>query len=87
MAPATRATARRHTNVLMHVMGYLKTRLRRADKQELLELIEDYRQDRVPRIVPITMLKHHFRNHPDDYIAGQTYLNPDPVELKLRGYY
>lgn len=82
-----RATARRHTNVLMHIMGYLKQQLSRADKQELLELIEDYRQDRIPRIAPITLLKHHFRNHPDAYITGQTYLNPDPLELKLRGYY
>ncbi|HEY9199011.1 MAG TPA: DUF523 and DUF1722 domain-containing protein [Gammaproteobacteria bacterium] len=82
-----RATARRHTNVLMHILGYLKQQLDGADKQELLELIEDYRQDRVPRIVPITLLKHHFRKHPNDYIAGQTYLNPDPSELKLRGYY
>lgn len=82
-----RATARRHTNVLMHIMGYLKNQLSSADKQELLELIDDYRQGRVPRIVPITLLKHHFRKHPDDYIAGQSYLNPDPLELKLRGYY
>ncbi len=82
-----RATARRHTNVLMHVMGYLKNQLNRADKQELLELIEGYRLDRIPRIVPITLLKHHFRNHPNAYIAEQTYLNPDPSELKLRGYY
>ena len=82
-----RATARRHTNVLMHIMGYLKNQLSSADKQELLELIEDYRQGRVPRIVPITLLKHHFRNHPNDYITGQSYLNPDPLELRLRGYY
>lgn len=82
-----RATARRHTNVLMHVMGYLKQQLDRDDKGELLELIDDYRRDRVPRIAPITLLKHHFRRHPNDYIAGQTYMNPDPLELKLRGYY
>ena len=82
-----RATARRHTNVLMHILGYLKNQLSPADKQELLELIEQYRQDRIPRIVPITLLKHHFRNHPNAYIAGQAYLNPDPLELKLRGYY
>lgn len=82
-----RATARRHTNVLMHIMGYLKTQLNRDDKQELLELIEQYRLGRLPRIVPITLLKHHFRNHPNDYIAGQSYLNPDLVELKLRGFY
>ncbi|MFN2309560.1 MAG: YbgA family protein [Gammaproteobacteria bacterium] len=82
-----RATARRHTNVLMHVMGYLKNQLDGDDKQELLGLIEAYRQDRVPRIAAITLLRHHFRHHPNDYIAGQTYMNPDPVELKLRGWY
>ena len=82
-----RATARRHTNVLMHIMGYLKTQLSRDDKQELLELIEQYRLGKLPRIVPITLLKHHFRNHPNDYMAGQSYLNPDLVELKLRGFY
>jgi len=82
-----RATARSHTNVLMHILGYLKKHLSSADKQELLELIEGYRLDRIPRIVPITLLKHHFRNYPNAYIADQTYLNPDPLELKLRSYY
>ncbi|MBI5461393.1 MAG: DUF1722 domain-containing protein [Gammaproteobacteria bacterium] len=82
-----RATVRRHTQVLMHLLGALKNQLSRADKQEVLELIEDYRHDRASRIAPITLLKHHFRHHPNDNIAGQTYLNPDPLELKLRGYY
>ncbi len=82
-----RATARRHTNVLMHILGYLKKHLSSADKQELLDCIDEYRLDRMPRIVPITLLKHHFRHHPNAYIADQTYLNPDPLELKLRSYY
>lgn len=82
-----RATVRRHTNVLQHVMGYLKKHLSGDDKQELLELIETYRLEQVPRIVPITLLKHHFRKFPNDYIAGQTYMNPEPLELKLRSYY
>ncbi len=82
-----RATIRRHTNVLQHVMGYLKKDLSRDDKQELLELIEAYRLGQVPRIVPVTLLKHHFRNHPNAYMTGQTYMNPDPLELKLRSYY
>ncbi len=38
-------------------------------------------------IVPITLLKHHFRNYPNAYLSGQSYLNPDPQELKLRGFY
>ena len=81
-----RATPRRHANVLMHVLGYLKTRLSREDQQELLELIESYRLGRLPRVVPVTLLKHHFRKHPNDYIAGQLYLNPSAAELKLRSF-
>jgi uncharacterized protein YbgA (DUF1722 family) len=79
-----RATPRRHANVLMHIAGYLKKKLDREDKAELGELIEDYRVGRVPLIVPITLLKHHFRRYPDAYVAGQTYLSPHPKELMLR---
>ncbi len=83
-ALAHRATRRRHANVLMHVMGYLKRYLDSADKAELSELIDSYRTGLVPLIVPITLLKHHLRRHPDPYIDSQTYLNPHPQELMLR---
>ncbi len=79
-----RATRKRHTNVLMHIMGYLKKNLDHDDKAELLEVIEAYRLGQVPLIVPITLLKHHFRRHPDPYMARQIYLNPHPPELMLR---
>lgn len=79
-----RATRRRHSNVLMHVMGYLKRRLDADDKEELLELIDRYRIGEVPLIVPITLLKHHLRRHPNAYIEQQFYLNPHPQELMLR---
>lgn len=78
------ATHKRHTDVLMHVMGYLKTRLDKGDKAELLEVIESYRLGHVPLIVPITLLRHYFRRFPDEYIAKQVYLNPHPAELMLR---
>ncbi len=79
-----RATRKRHTNVLMHIMGYLKKSLDHDDKTELLDVIEAYRLCQVPLIVPITLLKHHFRHHPDAYMARQVYLNPYPPELILR---
>lgn len=79
-----RATRRRHANVLMHVMGYLKRHLDAEDKAELLELIDNYRLGQVPLIVPITLLKHHLRRHPDAYIQQQVYLSPHPEELMLR---
>lgn len=83
-ALSRRATRRRHTNVLMHVMGYLKRYLDSDDKAELLELIDSYRVGQVPLIVPITLLKHHLRKHPDPYIQQQYYLSPHPEELMLR---
>jgi len=82
-----RATTKRHTNVLHHLMGYLKRALSPEDKQELLDLIDAYRLGKVPRIVPLTLMKHHFRKHPHPYVADQTYLNPEPAELRLRSFY
>jgi len=35
-------------------------------------------------VVPLTLLKHHFRQHPDPYIAQQVYLQPHPENLSLR---
>jgi uncharacterized protein YbgA (DUF1722 family) len=31
------------------------------------------------------LLRHHFRRHPDPYIARQVYLYPDVREQLLRG--
>lgn len=77
-------TRARHANVLMHLMGYLKRAIDSADKRELLALIHAYRAGHVPRIVPLTLLNHHFRRHPHPYVAGQYYLEPPPDELMLR---
>lgn len=78
------ASRKTHTNVLMHLQGYLKKVLSPTEKQELSEIIDNYRIAQVPLIVPITLLKHHFRNHPDPYIAKQAYLQPYPEDLSLR---
>lgn len=78
---ATRGT---HSNVLQHLSGYLKGALSAAEKQEMQQLIGQYRQGIVPLVVPLTLLKHHFRQHPDRYIAQQAYLQPHPENLSLR---
>lgn len=78
---ATRGT---HSNVLQHISGYLKKTLSGADKQEVSQLIAQYRSGIVPLVVPLTLLKHHFRHHPHAYIAQQVYLQPHPENLSLR---
>ena len=44
-------------------MGFRKNHLSSEDKQELLGLIEDYRQGLLPLIVPLTLLKHHLSRY------------------------
>ncbi|WP_455217972.1 YbgA family protein [Kaarinaea lacus] len=78
------ATRKKHTNVLMHVMGFIKPHLDSDDKKELLEVIDVYRLGRLPLIVPITLLKHYLRRFPQPYIEQQYYMNPYPEELMLR---
>ncbi|WP_047275391.1 YbgA family protein [Pseudomonas lundensis] len=78
------ATRRTHTNVLQHLSGYLKQSISSADKQEIQQIIGQYLQGIVPLVVPLTLLKHHFRQHPDPYIARQVYLQPHPENLSLR---
>jgi len=79
-----KATPKNHTNVLHHTMGYFKKELDASDKQELVDVIEDYRTGLVPLIVPITLIKHHLRRIPVEWLDKQVYLNPYPYELKLR---
>jgi len=80
------ATRRGHTNVLQHMAGYFKTILDDATRAELGGTIEDYRQELVPLIVPITLLRHFVRHHDVPYLAGQVYLEPHPRELMLRNH-
>jgi len=74
---------KQHVNVLQHIQGYLKKELSADNKAELCELIERYRHGDVPLIVPITLLKHHFRQSPDAYIEESYYMSPYPQELQL----
>jgi len=78
---ATRGT---HSNVLQHLSGYLKQALSSDEKEEMQQLIAQYRNGIIPLVVPLTLLKHHFRRHPDHYVARQAYLQPHPENLSLR---
>lgn len=78
-----RATRKNHVNVLQHLQGFLKNDLDKDDKQEMTESIDNYRQGLLPLIVPITLLRHHFRRHPKPFVERAKYLEPHPAELML----
>lgn len=81
-----KATARKNTNVLMHMLGYFKKDLDPSEKQEVLEIVDEYRRELIPLIVPITLISHYVRKYDQPYLREQTYLNPHPLELQLRNH-
>jgi len=80
------STVKKNVNVLQHVMGYFKGDLSSDEKQELLEVIGNYKDSLVPLIVPVTLLNHYVRKYEQPYLKEQVYLNPHPMELKLRNH-
>lgn len=80
------ATKGRHANVLRHILGYLHEDLDAASRQELLQLLEDYRKGLVPLVVPITLIRHYVRRFAVSYLGRQAYLEPHPKELMLRNH-
>jgi uncharacterized protein YbgA (DUF1722 family)/uncharacterized protein YbbK (DUF523 family) len=83
---ALKATAKKNTNVLYHLMGYFKNLLSSDEKQELLEVIGHYHLEHLPLVVPITLINHYVRKYDEPYLKQQVYLNPHPLELQLRNH-
>jgi uncharacterized protein YbgA (DUF1722 family)/uncharacterized protein YbbK (DUF523 family) len=82
-----KTTVKKNINVLQHLMGYFKKQLTADEKQELLEVFEQYRQGFAPLLVPLTLINHYVRKYDQPYLQMQMYLNPHPVELKLRTHF
>lgn len=80
------ATIARHTNVMHHMLGYLRPHLDRDSRDELVTLIGDYRRGLVPLVVPITLFRHYVRKFDIAYLCEQVYLEPHPKELMLRNH-
>jgi uncharacterized protein YbgA (DUF1722 family) len=83
-ALSLKATVKKNVNVLQHMAGYFKKELSKDEKQELQEVIEQYHHNYTPLIVPITLVNHYVRKYEQEYLKNQYYLNPHPIELKLR---
>ena len=81
-----KTTVKKNINVLQHMMGYFKKQLSADEKQELLETFDQYREGYIPLIVPLTLISHYVRKYDQPYLKQQVYLNPHPVELKLRNH-
>ena len=81
-----RTTTKKNVNVLQHIFGFIKNELSGGEKEDILNVVEEYRQNLIPLIVPVTLLKHYLQKHNVTYILDQVYLNPHPKELMLRNH-
>lgn len=85
-ALAKPAVRRRHVNVLQHMLGQFRNVLDARARAALAAVIEDYRRELVPLVVPITLVRHYVDLHGIETLARQTYLEPHPRELLLRNH-
>ena len=81
-----KTTIKKNANVLLHVMGYFKKNLSPAEKEELLRIVNNYQKGYIPLIVPVTLLNHYMWKYDQTYLKSQYYLDPHPLELKLRNH-
>jgi len=81
-----KTTLKKNADVLYHLLGYFKKDLTGDEKQEVLEIIDHYRQGHYPLIVPVTLINHFVRKYRQPYLQSQYYLNPHPLELQLRNH-
>jgi len=81
-----KTTIKKNANVLLHVMGYFKKNLSQAEKEELLGIVNNYQKGYIPLIVPVTLLNHYMWKYDQTYLKSQYYLDPHPLELKLRNH-
>lgn len=81
-----KTTLKKNINVLQHMMGFFKKQLTSDEKQELLEMIGQYRDGFIPLIVLVTLINHYVRKYEQTYLREQIYLHPHPIELQLRNH-
>ncbi len=81
-----KATPKKNANVLQHMVGYFREQLSSDEKKELIGIIDLYRKEYIPLIVPVTLMNHYVRKYAQPYLRDQVYLNPHPIELQLRNH-
>ncbi len=68
-------------NVLLHAFGGFSEVLSKGEKAFFLESIEEYRDERIPLSVLLHILRAWSIRYKNDYLLGQTFLQPYPLEL------
>ena len=70
-------------NVLMHALGYFKTRLSTREKRHFLEVLQVYRDGRTPLSSAVSILRSWIIRFESEYLREQTFFMPFPEDLMV----
>lgn len=82
-ALAKPATRRAHANVMQHLLGYLKKNVPGQARQNMVDVIDRYRNGKIPLVTPLTLLRHYIDQEGSSYVCAQRYWQPYPEDLGL----
>ncbi|MCX7784681.1 MAG: DUF523 and DUF1722 domain-containing protein [candidate division WOR-3 bacterium] len=68
-------------NVLMHAFGGVSDELSKPERKFFLDLIEEYRDERIPLSVLTKIIQSWAMRFDNQYLLEQTFLNPFPKQL------
>lgn len=77
------ATVQNRYNVLHHLMGYLKKRLKREDKENMIEMFGDYKDGITSYNISVSLINFFVKKYKIDYLEDHYYFNLYPKELKV----
>lgn len=74
---------RRTTNInmLLHILGYFKEGLNKEEKANFLDVLDQYRIEKMPYLVPLNVLKAWVVRFDEKYLMMQTIFEPFPSSL------
>lgn len=70
-----------HINTLMHGLGYFSKKLTSKEKAFFLDLLENYRNRKIPLSTVLSVLESWIIKYDEEYLARQTFFEPYPREL------
>ncbi len=72
-------------NVLLHALGYLSKGLSAQEKAYFLDVLAQYRAQRVPMSTAVGILRAWIIRFEEPYLARQHFFAPYPADLVLLG--
>jgi len=73
-------------NTFLHIMGYLKKKLDKEEKQEILIMFNDFKAGILNYMMPVRFFEFMTKKYKEKYLKQQYYFFPYPKEIKIQKY-